>query len=95
MSIKLNKSIEEVNEMDQVLKLWYFQNWLADKYEKYEEIKDLGYLVGSFIDPERVKNLLGGNKHISTEEEFDESVKIIEEYKNVPIKRSRPRGIDG
>jgi len=98
MSIKFAKPLNDpfFEEMDPVLKLWYYNNWLADQYDAYEKIKDLGYLVGSFIDPNRVKDLLGGgNKHISSDEDFDESTKIIEEYRNVPINLNRPRGING
>lgn len=101
MSIKFGKPIEEINEMDPVRKLWYYQNWLADKYDQNESIKDLGLLIGSFIDVERVKDILNlnGNKRISTDEEFDESTKMVREIDRIDLphlnNRSRPKGIYG
>jgi hypothetical protein len=82
---------EEIQEMDPVLKTWYYFNWLADQNDKYEIVKNLGYLIGSFIDPERVNAILGnsGTQHISTEEEFEESFEIVKQYKNIPVHRPR------
>lgn len=83
---------DEIQNMDPVLRSWYYFNWVADQDDKYELVKNLGYLIGSFIDPERVKQLLGGGTvHTSTEEEFEESLEIVKQYRNIPVKRDRPR----
>lgn len=102
MSMKLGISFEEVNEMDPVRKAFYFYNWMADKNDKNEMIKDLGLLIGSFIDVEKVKNILGmnANKRISSDEDFDESTKMVKEIKSLDLpdlkkSRNRPRGING
>lgn len=88
--------------MEPVRKAFYYHNWLADRSDKQELIKDLGLLIGSFIDVERVKNILGmnENKRISSDEEFDESTKMVKEIKsldlpNINKSRVRPRGING
>lgn len=84
---------EEIQEMDPVLKTWYYFNWIADQNDKYEIVKNLGYLIGSFIDPERVNAIIGnsGTKHISTDEEFEESLEIVKQYRNIPVRKDRPR----
>lgn len=78
--------------MSPVLKLWYYHNWLADKEEEAEKLKHLGYLIGSFISPERVKDLLDDKgKHLSTDEEYEESINMVRNYKKDSIKRDRHR----
>jgi len=83
---------EEIQNIDPILKSWYYFNWLAEEENKYELVKNLGYLIGSFIDPDRVRQLMGGGQvHISTDEEFEESFEIVKQYKSIPISRDRPR----
>jgi hypothetical protein len=65
--------------MDPVQKMWMYQNWLADQSDQAELAKNHAYLLGSFWDPEAVKQLMGqGNVHISTDEEFEESTRIVQ-----------------
>jgi imidazolonepropionase-like amidohydrolase len=60
--------------MDPIKKLWMFYNWVEDQKEKIEITKNHAYLIGSFINPEAVKKLMGeGNTIQSSEEEFEES----------------------
>lgn len=87
--------------MDPVLKIWMYENWLADQNDKAELAKNHAYLLASFDHPEEVKKILGdGNVHESTEEDFNESLKIVKEgkldifgnndiQKQEPIKRKR------
>jgi len=82
---------DEIQNMDPVLKSWYHANWIADQEEKYELVKNLGYLIGSFIDPEKVKQLVGGKVFVSSDEEFEESFEIVKQYKDIPLNRPRPR----
>jgi hypothetical protein len=65
--------------MDPVLKMWMFHNWIADQSDKAELAKNQAYLIGSFWDPEAVKQLIGdgGNVFKSTEEEFEESMQMV------------------
>lgn len=67
-------------DMDPVHKIWMYENWLADQNDKAELAKNHAYLLASFSHPEAVKQLLGeGNSHESTDEEFEESSKLVRE----------------
>lgn len=84
--------------MDPVQKLWMYENWLADHMDAAELAKNHAYLVGSFWNPEAVKQLIDGPKHVSTDAEFEESTNIIKEFnlkqskeKQTPGKRKRKR----
>ncbi len=79
-----------------------FENWLADQNDKAELAKNHAYLLASFSHPEAVKQLLGGgNVHESSEEEFDESTKMVRDMnlkllgknkKSTRRKRAKIRG---
>ena len=43
--------------MDPILKMWMFQNWIADKNDYVELAKNHAYLLGSFYNPEAAKKL--------------------------------------
>lgn len=87
--------------MDPVQKVWMYENWLADQNDNAELAKNHAYLLGSFWNPEAVKQMMGdGNVHISTDDEFEEStqmvrdmnLKILDESNsndNVPKRRKR------
>lgn len=69
-----------ITEMDPVRKLWMYENWVADQIDKAELAKNHAYLLASFSNPEAVKQILGdGNTRDSTEEEFDETSRMIRE----------------
>ncbi len=85
--------------MDPVLKLWMFENWIADQNDDVEIVKNHAYLVGSFINPEAVKKLLGesGQVHSSTDEEFEASTKMVmddakSENKTKPKRKRKLKG---
>lgn len=66
--------------MDPIQKMWMYENWIADQNEDAELAKNHAYLLASFSNPEAVKQLMGeGNTHTSTEEEFDESTRMIKQ----------------
>ena len=66
--------------MDPVQKIWMYENWMADQNDNAELAKNHAYLLGSFINPEMAKNILEPkHTHESTEEEFEESLKMIDE----------------
>lgn len=66
--------------MDPVQKLWMFQQWIGDQIDNAELAKNHAYLLASFSHPEEVKKLMGdGDVHISSNEEFDESSRMVRE----------------
>lgn len=67
--------------MDPFIKLWMFENWQADLEDDSKLAKDIAYLIGWFIDPERAKKLMGidGNTHVSSDEEFEASMKMVKD----------------
>jgi len=75
-----------------------FEQWIGDKKDEAELAKNHAYLLASFSHPEEVKKLIGGgNVTISTEEEFEESSRMVREMNlkelqkenNVTVKRKR------
>ena len=68
-----------ITDMDPVQKLWMYENWLADQNEQAELAKNHAYLLASFWNPEAVQSILGGNVYDTTEEEFEESTRIVRE----------------
>ncbi len=71
-------------DMDPVQKLWMFENWIEDQRDKGELAKNHACLLGSFWNPEAVKQILGSDKHMSTDEEFEETSRMIKDFK-MPI----------
>ena len=68
--------------MDPVQKIWMFQNWIQDEKDSVELAKNHAYLLGSFWNPEAVKQLTGegaANTISSTDEDFEESTRLIRE----------------
>jgi len=69
-----------IADMDPVQKIWMFENWLADQNDEAELAKNHAYLLASFDHPESVQKLLGNNNtHQSTDEEFEETSRMIKE----------------
>ena len=92
---------ERITDMDPVQKLFMYHNWLADQKDNIELAKNHAYLLASFWNPEAVKQLIGeGNIHTSTDEEFEESTRMVKEIneqleqqkntKQVKRKKRRP-----
>jgi len=66
--------------MDPVHKVWMYNNWIADQSDQAELAKNHAYLLASFSNPEAVQQILGNdNTHESTEEEFEESSRMVRE----------------
>jgi hypothetical protein len=69
-----------ITDMDPVLKVWMFNNWIADQNDKAELAKNHAYLLASFSHPEAVKEIMGaGNVHESSDEEYEESLRMVKE----------------
>ena len=67
-------------DLDPVQKLWMYHNWIGDQNETAELAKNHAYLLASFDHPDVVKQLVGGgNTHQSTDEEFEESSRMVKE----------------
>lgn len=80
--------------MDPVMKMWMFNSWLEDSNENVELFKHHGYLIGSFINPEAAKQLNGSNSYSVSEEEFEETTKMVRNaiiQSKEPVKSSRRR----
>lgn len=80
--------------MDPVQKSWMYQNWIADQNDDAELAKNLAYLVGSFFNPEAVKQLMGQNNVFeSSEEDLEETSRIVREntLKDLNSKMSKRR----
>ena len=82
----------EIEHMDHMKKMWLFANWLEDQNEKVELLKNHGYLIGSFINPEAVKRMMGTDSttYETTETEFEETYKAVEEF-NKEERESKPK----
>jgi hypothetical protein len=66
-------------DMDPVRKLWMYEQWLGDHRDDAELAKNHAYLLGSFWNPEAVKQLMNANTHESTDEEFEESSRMVKD----------------
>lgn len=77
--------------MDPVQKLWMYENWIADQKQKAELAKNHAYLLASFWNPEAVQNILGGNTVETTDEEFEESSRMVKEQSLMLQKQSKKR----
>lgn len=64
--------------MDPVQKLWMYENWLSDQEDKAELAKNHALLLGSFWNPEAVKQMTKDSNVIeSTEDDLDETTRMV------------------
>ena len=89
-----------ISEIDPVLKIWLYEQWLGDHRDDADIAKNHAYLVGSFTNPEAVQGLLNPNSHESSDEDFEESLKmvkqsVIEEESASKQKRKRRAKLKG
>lgn len=66
------------------MRAWMFHNWIEDYGDEYKLLENQGYLIGSFINPEAVRKILGasnndGETYGSTDEEFEKLTKQLRE----------------
>jgi hypothetical protein len=90
--------------MDPIMKAWMHLSWVEDYNDEFELLKNQGYLIGSFTNPEAVQQILGKGQetYTSSDEEFEEtSRRIIEESRHLAEqnltgnRRRRRRKIQG
>lgn len=76
-----------------------FYQWVEDSSEQVELFKHHGYLIGSFLNPEAVKSIIGGKEKIEIpDEEVEKTAQMIREQtlkdlaeKENPRKKRRRR----
>jgi hypothetical protein len=66
-----------ITEMDPVLKMWLYEQWLGDHRDDAELAKNHAYLLGSFFNSEAVQQLLNDNVHESSDEDYEESLRMV------------------
>jgi hypothetical protein len=77
-----------IRDMDPVRYMWKYNNWVADQNEKVELAKEHAYLLASFWNPEAVRKIKGegADMHISTDEEFEESTRMVRDINEGKLK---------
>lgn len=68
-----------ITDMDPVRKLWYYEQWLGDQRDDAELAKNHAYLLGSFFNPEAVHSMMNNVVHESSEEDLQESMRMVVE----------------
>lgn len=79
--------------MDPIMRAWMFHNWVEDFHDEHKVLENQGYLIGSFINPELVKKVLGAGSETyqSSDEEFDQFSKQILKENEEQIKGLKKR----
>ena len=85
-----------LEDLDPIMKVWMFHNWWADQLDKAELAKNTAYLIGSFWNPEAVKQLTGegSNQYMSSDKEFEKSWELVQQSKTEsqePIRKKRKK----
>jgi hypothetical protein len=79
--------------MDPVQKMWMYNNWIEDQNDQAELAKNHAYLLASFWNPEAVQEILGnGNSHKSTDEEYEDSLRIVREQ-SIKLEKDQDKSI--
>ncbi len=60
--------------------MWLYYQWLGDHRDDAELAKNHAYLLGSFWNSEAVHQLMNDNVHESSDEDLEESMKIVESF---------------
>ena len=77
-------------DMDPVLKMWLYHNWLGDHRDNAELAKNHAYLLGSFWNSEAVQSMLNDNVHESSDEDFEESLRMVRETNLKMLQDEKP-----
>lgn len=78
--------------MDPVQKAWMYNNWIEDQKDNVELAKNHAYLLGSFWNPEAVKQLMGdSNTYTATDEDFEESLNIVKNSRKQSLPENNKR----
>lgn len=63
--------------MDEIQKIWMFHHWLSEQKDLAELAKNHALFVASFDHAEIVKKMIDGPDHMSTDEDFEETTKMV------------------
>lgn len=69
----------KIVNMDPVRKLWMYEQWLGDQRDNVELAKNHAYLLGSFFNPEAVRDMMDSVIHESSDEDMEESMRMVVE----------------
>lgn len=69
----------EIEEMDPMMRMWMFYNWIEDHNENVDLFKHHGYLIGSFINPEMAKEITQGPTYATSDDEFEATSRMVRE----------------
>lgn len=76
-------------DMDPVLRLWAYEQWQGDHRDDATLAKNHALLLGSFTNPEAVKSMMNDNVHESSDEDFEESSRMVKEMNTRMIAEAR------
>lgn len=85
----------EMENIDPMLGAYMFNHWVEDQVNENSVLDNQAYLIGSFINPELVKKMLGVGAETfeSTDDEFEqlskELLKNNQENNNKNLKRRK------
>lgn len=80
---------DQIENIDPFVKMWCFYNWIQDQNDKVDLAKNHAYIIGSFINPEAVRKMLGEqNFRSTTDEEFEQSTKMMMDSPETEINES-------
>lgn len=73
--------------------MFMFYSWLEDFNDENKLLENQGYLIGSFIDPEAVRKILGkdGRTIEASEEDFEKLTKQLSMETSEKPKRKRKK----
>lgn len=83
---------KEIVNIDPVLKMWLFYQWLGDHRDEADLAKNHAYLLGSFWNAEAVQKLMNDNVHESSDDDMEESMKMITDSGSIPLEVSMQKG---
>ncbi len=78
-------------EMNPVEKRWLYEGWVQKIEREIEVQRNIGILIGGFSNPEMARKMvkLDNPDHSSTDEEFEDSWKMVEESAEKSKKNKR------
>lgn len=83
----------EIENMNPVMRAWMFHNWIEDFHDEYKVLENQSYLIGSFINPELVKRILGkdGREFESDDTAYEDLLKQIRQKNELEDKSLKKR----
>lgn len=90
-----NKDMDDpwFDQLDPVLKVYMYEHWCRDQEEAFEMVRSQSILIGSFSNPAAARDMLKSDNpdFASSEEDYQDSLKLIEENKKNTKQRKRQR----